>query len=482
MVAKIAKSNFGNLNAKALHFYLKNGLEDDSLYAAIAYIPDSDFIDYATLKDSEYTYKGGLIDSDFDLLDQTFYNQNTYALHKVFVGGVSRVIPRVNWEYGEFYNNYPSKEKSYVLVKEFISGFVKLNVYQCVFSPRTPSYYSPTSTSTTPFELPDGYVWKYMYSIENSEAIKFLNEDWMPVPERIKSSEYSQYSTDSLNFDYYISQINSEPGTVFNLTVDSDQLIQTLNSNAALAATFNWSQMDVIGTDIATNNPSKTFRCKVLWNSVRERFELDIIDSGSGYLGPVKVSLDSDSAAIPGLSAYVSPNGGHGSNVPEELGADYLMISVRNIPDENSQIFFKGSPMNLTSLLLNPIDRQTGTTCIKDFYVACNSFETQFVNQYVVGEILKPNFVDDGRRMVIIATNSNRVYYLSTKPNKEYDSFIAGESVCLENNLKVNTISKVYNREIIFDKGSLILSDFKDQRVNRVEGQIESFNFVIGFQ
>ena len=174
MAAKINNSAVRTLAAKSFYTLLKDGLQDDALYAGVSYIPDSEWIAYTgvtdsdgrgnTLVDSDTVFIGGENQTTFDNDDKTFYNQTMYSMHKVYKGGIARVIPRVDWTYGNTYNSY-GNPNSYVLVKEYVSGFARLNVYQCLFSPRKASIYAPSGTSQLHFAPGDGYIWKYMYSI-----------------------------------------------------------------------------------------------------------------------------------------------------------------------------------------------------------------------------------------------------------------------------------------------------------------------------
>jgi len=64
------------------------------------------------------------------------------------------------------------------------------NVYKCLFNNKTeagvpqPSTTEPTAVSTAagaPAALADGYVWKYMYSVSASDALKFVTSGYIPV-------------------------------------------------------------------------------------------------------------------------------------------------------------------------------------------------------------------------------------------------------------------------------------------------------------
>jgi len=479
MAAKIEKTKVGELASKSFYTLLKSSLEDESIYAGVSYFPDSDWNVYAGSRDSESTYWGGR-DSDYGILDKTYYNQTMYSMHKVLPGGISRVVPRRDWTYGVTYNSYPT-EDAYVLVKEYISGYMSVNIYKCLFSPRTPSLYAPNGTGSAPITMGDSYIWKYLYTISNSQSIRFLNDKWMPVSERISPSEYANITTDSPNYNQYLSQLNAEQGTVYDVVIDSDTLLQTIRNDSDLNVTFNWNSMNLIGLDNKANTPKRTFKVKLNWDSGANKFTTTLSEYGQGYIGPVTIQRDSETGPIAGLSGVMAPSEGHGSNVPSEMKATNVMVSVRNIPDEANSVVYANSMYNMITLHLNPIDRETGRIAQNEFYVTCDSFEIDGNFSYSVGEILRPYYNDDGRRIQIISTKGERVYYIVTRQGREYDSFADSEVVSLVNGNKARAIKKTHPRNINFNSSDLLIADYKESEVLRSDGQIESFNFILSF-
>ena len=489
MAAKINRTAMQKLTAKAFYTLLKTGLEDNFIYAGVAYIPDSDWQEYTLgyfdsdgYSDSESTFFGGENPEEFDDEDRTFHNKSMYSMHKVYPGGVSRVIPRSDWTYGEVYNAYPEKN-NYVLVKEYVSGFARLNVYQCVFSPRTSSQFAPSGTSQDPVTLNDNYVWKYMYTIQQSEAVRFMNSKWMPVAEKVKASEFDSITTSSPRYEQYISQINAEAGAVYSVVVDSDMLIREMDSETGdsdFRVGFDWKTIDLIGTDVAANKPSKTMRVRLNWNEGNKMFTTELLESGSGYLGPVSMRVDSDGEELNGIYATVAPGAGHSSDVPQELESSYIMISCRNVADESSNVVYNGSPYNLLTLHMDPIDAETGQVANSEFYVTCPYVEIDGTNQFVVGDIIRP-LDDDGRRVEVIAVSGTFIYFVPTNAKQTNATFADSENICLLNSYKQTIVKKSYKRGITLDSSQTLIADRKPGTITREEGQIEAFNFVLSF-
>lgn len=481
MAAKINKSALGIISAKAFYTFLKSGIDDNSVYAGVSYIPDSDWLEYTGSSDSESTVLGG-VDSEFDRVDETFFNQTMYSMHKVYPGGISRVIPRKDWKYGEVYGSY-GEENNYVLVKEYVSGYARLNVYQCLFTPRTPSIYAPTGTSQSAFTLSDDYVWKYMYTIQNSEAIRFLNSKWMPVAEKISTSAAAEITSGSTNYEQYIAQINAEAGELYSVYVDSDSLFaeMTAGLDSDLRVSFNWGSVDLIARDVATNTPTKYMKMKLSWDAATSQFTTQLTESGSGYVGPVTFGMDSDSYAIQSISALIAPGSGHSSDPPKELGANNIMVSVRNISDENSAPIFDNCKYNLVSLHFDPLDTSTNELATDEVYITCPYFEIEGTNPFMVGDVIKPYYNDDGRRFEIISVYSGITYYVPTKDGKSM--YVIGDSEVISDTsgAKIVTVKTSYSRNITLNSSDTVIADRKDTTVTRENGQIETFNFVLTF-
>ena len=118
---------------------------------------------------------------------------------------VSHVVTRHNWTSGRHYSMYDHTETMTNLLAERTGQTIStgtgtlypmyvmntnFNVYKCLFNNKSeagvpqPSTTEPTATTTTagaPAALADGYVWKYMYSVSASDALKFVTSGYIPV-------------------------------------------------------------------------------------------------------------------------------------------------------------------------------------------------------------------------------------------------------------------------------------------------------------
>ena len=131
-------------------------------------------------------------------------------LKQIDSNDIAAVIPRINWVggytfdmYDEYSSDYPSYTGATSLENaEFYCLTDDFNVYKCLYNNNnSPSSRRPIGTSTTPFILDDGYMWKYLYTIPLSVRNKFLNSTTMPVSVALSNQFYSKGSIVAYNID-----------------------------------------------------------------------------------------------------------------------------------------------------------------------------------------------------------------------------------------------------------------------------------------
>jgi len=469
----------GDINlliAEAMYSKLKEATNNETYYASATFIHDSDYYNYSSSFDSESEFFGGA-DSDYGRDDQAFYNQNTTTLHRILPGGVSRAVKRVDWIKGRTYEAWPSTNDSYVLLREFVSGVGRLNVYKCLFSPRKPSINPPTGTSATPVTSSDNYVWQYLYTISNSDAVRFLNSEYIPVPEKVSAEEAKTLVAGTNRYLQYAVQQNASVGSIYNVTIDSDALLTSRDSDWQLKR-----EIKVRITDSRNDSDLITqhFEATIKFDSDINSFVPTLISEGLGYQGLLKV-VDEDGRKITGLSARISDGLGHGSNSTEDLNAKNIMLVARNIP-QDSFLPLAQNQYQMCNLIRNPIDVNTNKIATQDFYVACKSFKTDNTSTFNVNDIIIPYPTDDGRRGRVVSVDLDRVYYINYINDKENDKFTDSEQVSLNDGInKIHTINKTFDREVVFNSGNIIVSDWKTTPLIRSQDQIESMNFILSF-
>ena len=195
----------------------------------------------------------------------------------------------------------------------------------------------PTGTSTTVIETGDSpgnysYRWKYMYTIDADNILKFVTTDFIPVlTNTLVQSAANEGSVDTIVIENAGTGYNN--GTYTNVPVRGDWQINGGSQAFCTITIASGSITSVIMTS-----------------------------AGSGYtFGTVDVALipNIGSGTSASLDIVIPPNGGHGDDVARELGSYRLMFSTK-LETTNAFVDF---PNDLTyrrvGLVLNPFDYNT---------------------------------------------------------------------------------------------------------------------------
>ena len=302
-------------------------------------------------------------------IDSFTYQSGVYAdsvgFKRVDISDTALVIPRVDWidptqttgGVGRTYSMYkpdyaPAKTTANGSSRLYDSNFYVMNsdfnVYKCLYNGQTPEFprgrpslVEPTGTSTTIIETGDSpgvysYRWKYMYTIDADNILKFVTSEFFPVLEN--------------------SLVKSAAG---------DGAIDTVVIENAGTGYNNKEYTDVpIRGDYAVNGGTQA-KCtvKVTSGSVES---VTITTAGSKYtFGTIDVALipNIGNGVNASLDVVIPPNNGHGADAIRELGAYRLMFASKL---ETSSAFVD-FPNDLTyrrvGLVLNPFDFDTTTVC-----------------------------------------------------------------------------------------------------------------------
>ena len=106
--------------------------------------------------------------------------RNLIGVKRITSQNTRRVISRYDWEINTKYDQYEhdkdlSSKKFYVLASTN-------RVYKCISNNGgVASTVEPYGTTTETIETDDGYLWKFMYQLTESD-LEFLTFDYMPVP------------------------------------------------------------------------------------------------------------------------------------------------------------------------------------------------------------------------------------------------------------------------------------------------------------
>lgn len=135
-----------------------------------------------------------------NVIDEKLAWDNMYAAKRITGNDVELVIPRVDWTASTKYRQYDDTTSIPVLLSANTSMNLKpmyvitpeRRVYKCLANNSSAnSTIKPThdySTSNGTLSGSDGYIWKYMFTVQPSN--KFLTNDWVPAPTSTSALDY----------------------------------------------------------------------------------------------------------------------------------------------------------------------------------------------------------------------------------------------------------------------------------------------------
>lgn len=314
------------------------------------------------------------------------YNDMVFG-KKIKSDSIINMIKRHEWTENGIYDMYRDSDTdlSSKLFYVVIDDSVELNVYKCLFNNNgAKSTQKPFGKDNTPIEFPqDGYIWKYMYTIDQFNIRKFATSEYVPVtPNQEVANAAVSGSIEIINVDnsgagYNNYTIGEFPDTA-SIAVSATDLKFGLDVSASSIDTFYKNCLIRMTSGVATNeyrlitdytitNGRKVITIDRVFNNrpnAGDEYEIypnvfvydvsgtstancvaraivnsaignaisrvEVLTTGTGYrLATAKiksaniVSVTSDAVVTP----IISPPGGHGSNINNELFGRFVGIS-----------------------------------------------------------------------------------------------------------------------------------------------------------
>lgn len=241
-----------------------------------------------------------------------------YEVWKNMIGGkrivgndIRHVIPRHNWSANTVYVAFDHMADSLDLKNANSAFYVitdEFNVYKCLGNNfagganTTPSIYKPSSTNPYgQFQTPDKYIWKYLYTLDSEEQLRFTTSAFIPVKTLETNNNTLQWQV----------QDTAIPGAIHSIRV----------TNRGSGYTSNNITVQIRGDGQYAN-------AYAVRNVSTDKIDSIVVDNkGSGYTY-ANVSIISSRGAGARVVSSISPPIGHGKDALYELGGSYLMINV----------------------------------------------------------------------------------------------------------------------------------------------------------
>lgn len=264
-----------------------------------------------------------------DVIEYTPWNE-MYAAKRILNSDVTHAIPRYNWTSGTVYDQYDNQatdltsDDFYVITDEF-------HVFKCLFNNGgVASTTKPTLPGTLAqrFTTADGYVWRFMYTVGTTSALKFLTNDYIPVETLIADNGSTQWTVQSGAVDGAIEIVLVTGGgsgyvSAPAVTIDGDGTGATATASVDAGA--------VTGVTIT--------------------------NVGSGYTRAT-ISFSGGGGSAATARAIISPKGGHGHNAVEELGGKFVIMNTR-LDGNEANTFSTSNEFRQVSVIRDPYEYGT---------------------------------------------------------------------------------------------------------------------------
>ena len=263
--------------------------------------------------------------------------KNMIGAKRIYGNNVRHAIPRINWTNGTVYAVYDDQQDSLDLTNISNNFYVitsEYHVFKCLSNNGgVSSTVMPNIlVTTTHFQTSDGYIWKYMYSLNAEEKLRFVTTSFIPVKTLAESDNSQQWNV----------QENAIDGAI--------HVIKVTNGGS------NYTANDVVVSIAGDGYYANAF---AVLNTASNTVSSIVIDNlGYGYTYAT-VSLTSSYGSGAAARAVISPPGGHGSDPLTELGGSYLIFNIQ-LKDSEGRVLTTHNDYRQIALIEEP--RLYGTT------------------------------------------------------------------------------------------------------------------------
>ena len=281
---------------------------------------------------------------------------------RVTEANVRRLARRIDWTKGVKYDMYrhdystsneaPNTGATRLYGANYYVMNSNFNVYICIENGSSginttgnASEDEPTFTDLEPSkagESQDGYVWKYLFTVNPSDIIKFDSTDFIALPNNWPTSTDAQIQAVRENGDSDIN--NNQIKTVY---------IADQGNNY----TGTGGEFDILGDGTGGKVVVEVSGQKIVKTTVSsggKGYTYGIVDLGSINTGAVQGNTPAK------LVPIIPPSRGHGFDLYKELGADRVLVYARF--DDSTKDFPIDAKFAQISLIKNPTS--FGTTSI----------------------------------------------------------------------------------------------------------------------
>jgi len=290
--------------------------------------------------------------------------ETVIGLKKITSSDIKLVVPKITWKSGNTYDMYRHDYSTSNTAKVsgatnlYNSFYVVMNsdyrVYICLqngTTPETPngapSLDEPTFVDLEPRAAGasgDGYVWKYLYTINPSDIVKFDSTNYIPVP-----SDWADSDTNASVRD--------------NAVYGSIKIVTVTNRGVGLGTA------NAVYTNVPIKGNGTGAECTITMNADSQVDTVVVSNQGSGYTyGNIDLVAGGvpTGSTRPVFDVIIPPQGGHGADIFRELGTKNVLLYSRFENDIQNPDFITGNQVARVGIVEKPDTFGTNTPLSAD--------------------------------------------------------------------------------------------------------------------
>lgn len=382
------------------------------------------------------------------------YWNDMVGAKKISGTDLKHVIYRNNWIANTVYAQWDdskdmqvgkSNANFYVVTSDW-------NVYKCISNNnQAPSTFEPTTVNASIVNTPDGYTWKYLYTVSTNDRLRFSTADFIPVTTLEGDNNSMQWQV----------QEQTVPGAIY--------LIKVTNPGAG----YNSATISTI----ITGDGIEATANAIVANTGQVRSIL-MTNYGEGYSNARITILGNGYGNNATANVILGEPLGHGQDALNELGGNKIMISTRIRPSETPNLPL-GISFSQYGLIADPLHIATGNVSTNTYISQTTDiFVTGVALDYEIGEFVyqgsginNPEFIG----LVADWQRSNATLKLTNAYGK-----ISIDTIYGANTSATSFVTSHKKPDLIKNTGELLFINNIDPR-SRNESQSEEFKIVLEF-
>ena len=385
------------------------------------------------------------------LNQEYIYWADSVAAKRIVGSDVKLVIKRNDYTIGVVYTQYDNTQETLLDSNFYVLTNPDYNVYKCISNNfGAVSTVQPSGRTNSIFQTADGYRWKYMYSLTDSDILKFLTANYMAI---------------NVNADVVDTAI---PGTIDNIVV----------ANQGIGYS-GFASFAIKGKGTGASISSYTLNSS---NSITS-ISINTNETGTNYK-IANVSITDSTGTNASAYAIVSPINGHGSDPLYELGAKYVMINSRLDYAEGGGDFPVVNDYRRITVISNPISVATGNVATEITLDATYTLNvTGATGTFSLDELITGDTSKASALIVSANVVGSNVAIRYITPENLYSGavdFTVGEILRGGTSLATGNIASIVAPEIQHNTGKALYVENRS-KITRQSDQAENIHIVIEF-